>query len=226
MNRASLFIYKESDMNSVELFPHQHLMHSPFEGHEKGEFKNAQAKIHLSLTAGFVSSLTLISTWNGAGSALTDKMSTILGQQAPAQTGQVVYLANPAQPSVVMRVGPEELWILEAKAGDQSAYWRAQLPADIATVTDLSHARCVIRVQSSSTDFDVCFMLNKLYALDFRLPQFPVGTVKHSGYHHVPVVLHRVSEQVFDVYAMTTYAYETLHTLYDASLEFGLQLSY
>lgn len=219
-------IYKESAMNSVELFPHQHLMHSPFEGHEKGEFKSSQCQVNVSLNAGFVSSLTLLGTWNGAGAQLTQKISAMLGLDAPAKTGDVVYLANPVQPSVLMRVGPEELWLLEAKSGDQSSYWRAQLPADAATITDLSHARCVIRVKSQNANFELCQMLNKLYALDFRLSHFPIGQVKHTGHHHVPVLLHRLSEQEFDVYAMTTYAYETLHNLYDAALEYGVNVEY
>lgn len=213
-------------MNSVELFPHQHLMRSPFEGHEKGDFKGAQCQINVHLAASFVPSLTLLSTWNGAGDVLEQKLSSVVGIEAPAKTGAVSYLANPAQPSVIMRVGPEEFWILEAKSGDQSPHWRAHIPADIGSVTDLSHARCVIRVKSLVAGFNVSTMLNKLYALDFRLEHFPVGQVKHTGHHHVPVLMHRLAENEFDIYAMTTYAYETLHQLFDASLEFGVKAEY
>jgi heterotetrameric sarcosine oxidase gamma subunit len=122
-----------------------------------------------------------------------------------------------------MRVGPEELLVVSDDSSPPShervAALRRQLPANIGSVLDLSHARCRIRIEGEHA----VDMLGKLYALDFREHAFPVGRVQLTGHHHVPCALHRTGPASFDAYVFTTYARDQLETFADAALEYGVR---
>ena len=190
---------------------------SPFEGHTPGDRPALGGQIGVRLTAGTLSSVTLVATWPAGITALGQALGAALGPAVPARTGDTVHLDS----GLLVRSGPEEFMLLLEERGDMVARLRAHIAADVGSVTDLSHARCHIHIEG-----DKCRdTLSKLFALDFREPAFPLDHVRLSGHHHVPSMLHRRGLDSFDMYVFSTYAHDQLATLIDAALEYGVSLA-
>ena len=192
------------------------LYRSPFEGHTLGERPAADGSVGVHIRAGLVPHAVLVSTWVSGEAGLRAALAQMLGQAPPGPTGQTLA----TQFGLLLRTGPEEWLLVGDGASDPCPLLRAAVAADVGGVTDLSHARCHIKVQGPR-----CLdTLSKLFALDFRPAAFPVGEVRLSGHHHLPCSLHRLGETEFDLYVFTTYAHDQLATLLDAALEYGVNL--
>ena len=192
------------------------LYRSPFEGHTLGERPARDGSLGVSIRAGLVPSAVLVSTWVSGEAGLQAALAEMLGQAPPGPTGQTLA----TQLGLLMRTGPEEWLLIGDAAGDPYPVLRAAIGADVGGVTDLSHARCRIKVQGPR-----CLdTLSKLFALDCRPTAFPVGELRLSGHHHLPCSLHRLGETEFDLYVFTTYAHDQLASLLDAALEYGVEL--
>ncbi len=192
------------------------LYRSPFEGHALGERPALDGSVGVRIRAGLVPSAVLVSTWVSGEAALQAALSQLLGQTPPGPTGQI----QATHLGLLMRTGPEEWLLIGDGTSDAYAALRAAIGADVGGVTDLSHARCRMRVQGPR-----CLdTLSKLFALDCRPAAFPIGELRLSGHHHLPCSLHRLGETEFDLYVFTTYAHDQLASLLDAALEYGVKL--
>lgn len=190
---------------------------SPFEGHPPGDRPTRGGQICVRLTAGTVSSVTLVATWPAGAAALGQALGAALGLAVPARTGDTVHLDI----GLLVRSGPEEFMLLSGQSTDTVASLRRHVAADIGSVTDFSHARCHIHIEGGKCRDT----LSKLFALDFREPAFPLDQVRLTGHHHVPCMLHRRALDSFDIYVFSTYAHDQLSTLIDAALEYGVSLT-
>lgn len=191
-------------------------MRSPFAGHAAGDMPNSAGAIGVRLAAGTLPGAALISTWISGIDGLTGSLRARFGT-VPDVTGQTVATAM----GLLARTGPEEFLLLSASAANPVMELRQAVTADIGAVTDLSHARCRIHIEGAQCQT----ALNKLFALDLRLSAFPVGEVRLTGTHHVPCMLHRLSDNAFDMVVFTTYAYDQLSTVVDAALEYGVSVA-
>ena len=192
------------------------LYRSPFEGHTLGERPALDGSVGVSIRAGLVPHAVLVSTWVSGEAGLQAALTQLLGQTPPGPTGQI----QATHLGLLMRTGPEEWLLIEDGASDACSVLRAAIGADVGGVTDLSHARCRIKVQGPR-----CLdTLSKLFALDCRPAAFPIGELRLSGHHHLPCSLHRLGETEFDLYVFTTYAHDQLASLLDAALEYGVKL--
>lgn len=189
---------------------------SPFTGHEPAERPDATGAVGVRLFAETLPSVTQVSTWISGVTALEQTVVGVLGQRAPALTGDT--LRTPQ--GLVIRTGPEELLIVADAGADNSAWFRRHVTADIGSVTDLSHARCRIRV-SGNRCRDT---LGKLFPIDLREAAFPIEQARLTGHHHVPCLIHRLGVDRFDIYVFSTYAHDQLSTVIDAGLEYGVVL--
>jgi len=192
------------------------LLRSPFTGHTAGQHPNQAGQVGVQLAAGMLPSVTLIGTWISGLPGLLQCMSNDFGSTVPAHTGRTVQ----TELGLLMRTGPEEFVLVGDDATDRTALLRTSIGADTGAVTDLSQARCRIRItgaQCRST-------LGKLFALDLRESTFPIGDVALTGTHHVPSMLHRLGADAFDLYVFSTYAHDQLGTVLDAALEYGVEL--
>ncbi len=194
------------------------VMHrSPFVGHTPGERPARNGQIGVRLSAGTISSVALITTWPKNIDALSNALGAAMGLAVPARTGDTVHVER----GLLVRTGPEEFMLLSQQSTDMVKRLRQHIAADIGSLTDLSHARCLIRIEG-----DKCRdTLSKLFALDFREQQFPLDQVRLTGHHHVACMLHRRELDCFDIYVFSTYAFDQLSTLIDAALEYGIALS-
>jgi len=143
-------------------------------------------------------------------------MATAFGCPPPALPRQTLQ----TEWGLLLHTGPEEFLLLGDDATDRCALLRATIRADLGSVTDLSHARCRIRITGSHC----CTVLNKLFALDLRPAAFPIGSCALSGTHHVPSLLLRQGPEAFDLLVFSTYAYDQLATVLDAAQEYGVAL--
>lgn len=190
---------------------------SPFEGHQPGDRPARDGQIGVRLSAGTISSVTQVATWHNGIDALAVALGTAMKCDVPDRTGDTAHLDE----ALLVRTGPEEFMLISQQSVDMAGRLRAHIVADIGSVTDLSHARCHIRIEG-----DHCrSTLSKLFALDFREPQFPLDQVRLTGHHHVACMLHRRELDSFDIYVFSTYAFDQLSTLVDAALEYGVSLA-
>ncbi len=95
---------------------------------------------------------------------------------------------------------------------------RRALEESGATVTDLSHARTVIRIAGPKARE----VLLKGCPLDLEL--FQVNDCATSLLGHVSVQLHCVGDQTFDVYVFRSFGLATWEWLIDAALEYGAEM--
>lgn len=193
------------------------LFHSPFTGHANGDHPTATGAIGVRLSARRCASVTLLASWVGNGAALENAVSQAVGAPAPARTGATGMTAL----GLLMRIGPEEFLLVdEAAASKRVATLRQRVTAEIGSVTDLSHARCRIRIEG-----DNCLdTLSKLFALDLREKAFAVQDIRLTGHHHVPGLLHRRGARAFDLHVLSSHAFDQLATLLDAAREYGVTL--
>lgn len=189
---------------------------SPFHGHAPFERRARDGSLGVRLQAGILRSVTQVHTWPGGLDALASALAQALDTEVPARTGSVSVLPE----GVLLRTGPEEFLLV---SGSTEARWpalRRAIAADVGSVTDLSHARCRIRIAGAACRAT----MSKLFALDLREAAFPVGEARLTGHHHVPCVLLRLGMDDFEMLVFSTYAHDQLATLVDAALEYGVAM--
>jgi len=190
---------------------------SPFDGHASGNRPNAAGQIGVHIAASIVPSFTLISTWVNGMPRLLDALTTVFGDTVPQRIGKTAR----TEFGLLARSGPEEFLLVGDDPSDRAGMLRTLIGADIGSVTDLSHARCRLHIEGPQSRT----VLNKLFALDLRESALAHGDIAMTGTHHVPSTLHRLGVNAFDLYVFSTYAYDQLGTLLDASQEYGVGLS-
>lgn len=189
---------------------------SPFAGHAVGSRPQATGQVGVQLQAGLLPSVTLIGTWISGLPGLLQAMQPVLGDALPQHTGKTQQTAL----GLLVRTGPEEFLLIGHDAADRTTVLRSAIGADTGAITDLTHARCRIHIEGAQCRA----MLNKLFALDLRASGLAVGDAALTGTHHVPSLLHRLGDDAFDLYVLSTYAYDQLATVLDAALEYGVAL--
>jgi heterotetrameric sarcosine oxidase gamma subunit len=196
------------------------LRRSPFEGHAVGARPTRSGDLGVHLRAFALPGAVLVGTWHSAEQSLCAALGHALAVAVPVRTGYAVNCGA----GLLVRNGPQEFLLLP---GAQAAWQpgivdalRQSIPADVGSVTDLSHARCCIHIEGPR-----CLAtLSKLFALDFRVESFPVHELRLSGHHHVPCLMHRLGENAFDLVVFTTFAHDQLGTVLDAAQEYGVSL--
>ena len=134
-------------------------------------------------------------------------LSPITGK-LPSKVG----MASQSDSRILMRTGENQFWIIGPENDDI-----AEKLQDIATLTSLSHSRTRIFIEGAPAR-DV---LSKGIPLDFHPSAFKPGTFAMTGLHHTPVLVHCVSDNRFEIYALRTFALSVYDWLMDAALEFA-----
>jgi sarcosine oxidase subunit gamma len=112
----------------------------------------------------------------------------------------------------LMRTGESQFWIIGPENNDIASKLEG-----IAILTPLSHSRTRIFIEGAPAR-DV---LSKGIPLDFHSTVFKPGMFAMTGVHHTPVLVHCVSENRFEIYALRTFALSVYDWLTDAALEFA-----
>jgi sarcosine oxidase subunit gamma len=133
-------------------------------------------------------------------------ISPITGK-LPAKVGTALQ----ADGRTLMRTGESQFWII----GPENDGIATKL-GGIAIPTPLSHSRTRIFIEGAPAR-DV---LSKGIPLDFHPTIFKPGTFAMTGIHHTPVLVHCVSDNRFEIYALRTFALSVHDWLTDAALEY------
>jgi len=112
----------------------------------------------------------------------------------------------------IFRTGPLQLWFVGPEQDDL-----ARKLAGHGIVTPLSHSRTRIFIEGAPARE----VLMKGIAIDLHAAVFTPGMFAQTGLHHTPVLLHCVSANRFELYAMRTFAENIWEWVTDAALEYA-----
>ena len=90
----------------------------------------------------------------------------------------------------------------------------------VGTVVDLSHGRTAIRISGTKAQW----VLAKLFAIDFSLSAFPIGSGISTVHHDIFTQIQRTGPDQFDLYVFRSFARAFWHSLCNASEEVGYEV--
>jgi len=138
-------------------------------------------------------------------------------------------IALPEQPNgaasaggrIAIWIAPRRLWLVAAAQDAGSLAGLPDLVAGRAAVTDLSHARVVLRLSGP----EARTTLAKLCRIDLHPKAFGPGRTAQTPLGQIPALIHCVDEaQTFDLYLPRSLARSATEMLIDAAAEFGLEI--
>ncbi len=156
-----------------------------------------------------------LGTYADRTEALNAALLATLGVALPVSSSAVLRHGR----HQLYRIAADQYWIVTGDSTVPAALAKA-LPADVASLTALSHARVRIALQGSAA----VALLGKLVAVDLRPQSFAVGSFAQTGLHHVGVLLERLGPDSFELYVLRTFAASTWEWLLDAALPFGYEV--
>jgi heterotetrameric sarcosine oxidase gamma subunit len=121
----------------------------------------------------------------------------------------------------VLWIGPGRWLVVEPESRDLASLLSHDCPGDVAAITDLGHARAVLRVAGPK----VRDLLGKLCTLDLESTVFPPGSCAQTQFGHVGVLLYCRAHDGFDIFVPRSFAVSAWESILDAALEFGCRVS-
>ncbi len=157
--------------------------------------------------AGFGASLAEFETAVGAS----------LGVPAlPARIGEVAEAGSRR----IFRTGPDQFWITAPDSDPLAVRLGQAVSSAMGSITPLSHSRTRIFIEGPAA----AEVLATGIPLDFHPVAFKVGHFALTGLHHTPVLVHRIGETRYEIYAMRTFALSVWECLADAALPYGYEV--
>jgi sarcosine oxidase subunit gamma len=135
--------------------------------------------------------------WHGAEKKLIAAIRGVTGLSLPDGAGAGAYTNGKG----AFGIAPGRFLLVDQAEGLAARLCEA-VAADIGTVTDLSHGRTAIRIAGSKAEW----VLSKLFAIDFALPAFPVGSGVATVHHDIFAQIQRTGENAFDLYVFRSFA--------------------
>jgi heterotetrameric sarcosine oxidase gamma subunit len=117
----------------------------------------------------------------------------------PAKVGAVSETSGRS----IMRVGAKQFWLLG----------EAPTPGDGIYITPLSSARTRIVLEGENAHA----VLARCALIDFDKTQFKIGHFVMTGIHHTPVTIQCISQNIFHIYALRTFAQNVWEWLCDVA---------
>ncbi len=179
-----------------------------------GKPENTGEQADLKISHRTCESLVQVTAWpkTGKGIATTLEKMTHLSLQGGD--------ASPANEDfTIMPTGPGQ-YLIEAQSGDATGRFQKKIIPAKGAVTDLTHARVVIRISGDQA----VWVLAKGIAIDFSLQAFPVATSRNTAHHQISLTIHRVNENTFDLFVFTSLACSFWHWLDRAAKEVGYEI--
>jgi len=140
-------------------------------------------------------------------------MRSFLGADLPGKIGDVIHVAGRR----LLKTGAGQYWIITRDHDDIVPDLQRAIPAQMGTITSLSHSRTCIFVEGSTARE----LLAKGVPLDVHPDIFHVDQFALTGLHHSPVLIHRRGEDLYELYALRTFGLSVWEWLTDAALPSG-----
>jgi sarcosine oxidase subunit gamma len=188
---------------------------SPLAGHWKPGFLGPASDADawgVTLKERHPASLVQVAGWPSSAGALADRVREATGV-APPPPGNS---ASNDDLSLLWTAPGRWLIVSELRA-DLAETLIAAIDVDTGTVSDLGHARCVLRLSGPMAPS----VLAKGLPIDLHLRAFPVDGVVQGNIHHMGVLVHRAAADAFDLYVFRGFAVSLLEWLTDAATEYG-----
>lgn len=161
-------------------------------------------------------SIVQVAAWQGEEKAAMAAIQKTAGIKLPDGAGGGVATATKA----AFGFAPGRFLVVTQAEGTGAELAKA-VPIDIGTVTDLSHGRTAIRVGGPKSEW----VLAKLFAIDFSLAPFPVGSGRSTVHHDVFAQIQRTGADAFDLYVFRSFARSFWSTLCHAAEETGYEVT-
>lgn len=144
--------------------------------------------------------------------ALENAMRSAIGVDLPKCVGEPAS----SHDHRAFKVGPEHFWIVGPEETSIASLREAVGP-QIASITSLSHGRTRLFIEGASARE----VLSQGIALDLHPEVFPVDACALTELQQTPVLLHRIGQDRYELYALRTYAVWIWEWLTDAALPLG-----
>ena len=152
-----------------------------------------------------------IALWDGSPSVAKAVLKPT-GVKTPPERGG----STSGRGGTVLYAGPGRYFVIAEQAG-LAGKIAAAMPDGAGAVVDLTHGRVGIRLEGAEVEA----LLQKGAALDLDARAFPVSATATVGIHHMSVTLLRVEADVFDLFAMSSFADAIWHWGCDSAVEYG-----
>lgn len=110
-------------------------------------------------------------------------------------------------------------FLLSTGSDDIAATFRTAFSSADAAVTDISHGRAILSLEGDAA----AELLSRCVALDFDADVFPPGRVAQTAIHHVDVLVHRLTDSRFEIWALRSFAESLAEWLLDAGAGLGVR---
>ncbi|WP_296745015.1 sarcosine oxidase subunit gamma [Mesorhizobium sp.] len=123
--------------------------------------------------------------------------------------------------------GPDQFIAFSARSGDDQFSRLSEAFAGVASLSDQSDGRCLIRIGGPSARQ----ALAKFCSLDLDDAAFPLGAAATTSIDHTAMNIWREVDgtdglAVFNMLVFTSFADSLWHTILDSCLEYGVQASF
>jgi len=160
--------------------------------------------------------LVQVAAFPGTLGPLERAIRPVLGADLPVRVGA----ATATDARRVLKIGPEQFWIITRDSEDIAPYLQAQLTPAVGSVTTLSHSRTCIWIDGlRSRD-----VLEAGISIDLHPDVFPPNSFGLTDLHHTPITIYRSGDSRYDFYVLRTFAMWTWEWLIDAALPFGYEI--
>jgi sarcosine oxidase subunit gamma len=146
-------------------------------------------------------------------SAVETVLTHQLGAMPPERIGKAVV----AGPRMMLRTGPEQIWIVNGEVENLASSLDADIDGATGALTFLSHSRSRIFIEGEAARE----ILAKGIAVDLDPSALAVNDFALTGLHHTPVLLLRSGTERYEIWAMRTFALTIWEWLADAAWPAG-----
>ena len=194
---------------------------SPLRGHnERRVVRHASEEPGVTLTERKLVSLVQVAAWPESAEQVEGILASLLRCAPPQRPSGSGGDADGA----ILAIAPGR-WLVESRNARLAAQLAEQIPPALGAVTDLGHARIVLRVAGPKA----AWVLAKGLALDLHPAAFPPMRVAQSAIHEVGVILRRLSSDEpgadsFDLYVYRGFALSFWDWLTEAAAETGYRI--
>lgn len=132
-----------------------------------------------------------------------------------------------SEDAVLIWSGPDQFQVLSNSGGRYSAAALGPSFSGMASLSDQSHARVLIRVSGPKARS----MLAKLSSIDLHPASFPPGSAAATSMDHTSINLWRGAdlddgEAVFNLLLLATFSESLWRTMLDAAAEYGVEVAH
>lgn len=160
-------------------------------------------------------SIVQLAAWHGEEKAVIAAIQKVAGLKLPDGAGGGIA----AEHKAAFGIAPGKFLVVTQIEGLASEF-RTAVPIETGTVTDLSHGRTALRVAGPKSEW----VLQKLYAIDFSLVAFPLGSGRSTAHHDIFTQIQRTGPDAFDLYVFRSFARAFWTTLCHATDEVGYEV--